>query len=293
MTTAENQPELPASRLRTPATLTIGELSRRTGVSASNLRMWESRFGFPEAMRLPSGHRRYPEEAVLAIRRVKHRRDAGVRLETAITEVQTSIAEPAPSVWAELRQRHPQLRPHRLRKTTLLALCWALEDECCARASGPYLFGAFQREEFYRRSERRWRDLSRSAAGAWVLADFAEPTTTADGPIQVVLPEDAPMRKEWSLVCLAQDFPAVLTAWELPGQQGVRDADRMFESVWTLEDQPTRDAARCLAHLCGRLGHDTSAVLHAADQTTVTGDNDLRHATELFNRVVAYVERLR
>ena len=43
--------------------LTIGELSKKTGISTHTLRMWEKRHGAPQSIRLPSGHRRYlPEE---------------------------------------------------------------------------------------------------------------------------------------------------------------------------------------------------------------------------------------
>lgn len=279
----------------TPGTLTIGELSRRTGISASNLRMWESRYGFPLALRLPSGHRRYPEEVVDAILRVKQRREVGVRLEAAITEVSQFAASPSTSVWAEMRERHPHLRPHRLRKSTLLALSWALEDECCARASDPWIFGAFQRERYYRQSEARWRDLSRTAKTVWALADFAESQARGGGPIEVALPDGAPMHREWTLVCLAADFPALLTAWEIPGQVGVPERDRVFETVWSLESEPARDAARTLAHVVDQAGCDTAEVVRDIDLMRVPDPTrqDLRHATDLFNRVVAYVERVR
>lgn len=39
--------------------LTIGELSKRTGISTHTLRMWEKRYESPQSIRLPSGHRRY------------------------------------------------------------------------------------------------------------------------------------------------------------------------------------------------------------------------------------------
>ena len=41
--------------------LSIGELSSRTGVTPSTLRIWEERHGFPVPTRLESGHRRYAE----------------------------------------------------------------------------------------------------------------------------------------------------------------------------------------------------------------------------------------
>ena len=38
--------------------LTIGELAGHTGLTPQQLRMWETRYGFPEPIRLPSGLRR-------------------------------------------------------------------------------------------------------------------------------------------------------------------------------------------------------------------------------------------
>jgi MerR family transcriptional regulator, light-induced transcriptional regulator len=39
-------------------------VSQRTGLSEHTLRAWEKRFGFPNPVRLPSGHRRYPADQV-------------------------------------------------------------------------------------------------------------------------------------------------------------------------------------------------------------------------------------
>jgi DNA-binding transcriptional MerR regulator len=256
--------------------------------------MWETRHGFPQVVRLPSGHRRYDERTVHLVDQVQKRRDAGARLEAAISAVVTIPDIPPSSVYAELARAHPQLVPHRLRKSTLLALTWALEDECVARAQQPWLFGAFQDEQFYRRSERRWRDLARTAQGAWALAQFGRPAPAAVGaPVEVNLPESSPMTREWSLICLAPDLPAALAAWELPGQDGVPDGDRLFESLWTLDPIAVRDAARCTARLVAFLGHDTDGPLAAVDDPRPPSPVDLAQATSLFNRVLAYVDRVR
>lgn len=274
--------------------LSIGELARRTGVNVATLRMWEARHGFPRGERLPSGHRRYDERTVQLVRKVQRRRDSGSRLEAAIGAVVAAPDIPPSSVYAELARSQPQLSPHRLRKSTLLALTWALEDECCSRAQQPWLFGAFQEEHFYRRAEQRWRDLARTARGAWAMARFAAPAGPAPGaPVEVDLPPDSPMTQEWSLVCLARDLPAALAAWELPGQHGVADGDRLFESLWTLDPVAVGDAARCSARLVAGLGHDTADVLEAAETVQPPGTVELQQATALFNRVVAYVDRVR
>lgn len=57
----------------------IGELSRLTGISTHTLRIWEKRYGTPQAHRLPSGHRRYPREDVPRLRAVAQALDSGFR----------------------------------------------------------------------------------------------------------------------------------------------------------------------------------------------------------------------
>ena len=52
------------------AWLSIGALSRATGVAVETLRTWETRYGFPVPERKPSGHRVYPVAAVPRLRRV-------------------------------------------------------------------------------------------------------------------------------------------------------------------------------------------------------------------------------
>jgi DNA-binding transcriptional MerR regulator len=232
--------------------LTIGELARRTAVSPAVLRMWESRHGFPEPRRLPSGHRRYSEADVVLVRQVLRRKEAGIRLEVAIAEALASRPPESPSIFAELRRRHPSLTPHRLRKSTLIALSWAIEDECCAVA-----------------------------------------TLDARGPVQATLGPDAPMRREWSVVCDALDSTACLAAWELPGQTQVADHQRIFEAVWTVDPVAVRDAAGVAADIAARAGitlpqdvHDELAGPLAVRTTSPVA------VTALFNRVVAYVDRL-
>ncbi|HEX2893855.1 MAG TPA: DICT sensory domain-containing protein [Marmoricola sp.] len=274
--------------------LTIGDLATETGLTPAVLRMWETRHGFPKPHRLPSGHRRYTREDADLVRQVLRRRDAGIRLDVAIAEAVGTTAPSAPSVFAEIRRRHPALGPHRLRKSTLLAVSWALEDEFCARADRPVLFGAFQEERFYRAAAPRWRELARVARSTMVLGDFEAPEEfPRGGPIPVPLPADAPMRREWTVVCDAPDLSACLTAWELPGQTAVADRDRLFESLWTVDPRAVRDAARVCARVAQTAGvPEAQALLHHLADEPPAVMTDIAGATVLMNRVVAYVDRL-
>ncbi|CAA9347722.1 MAG: hypothetical protein AVDCRST_MAG24-1614 [uncultured Nocardioidaceae bacterium] len=270
--------------------LTIGELARRTGVNVATLRMWEERHGFPVSVRLRSGHRRYVDATVDKVLRVQRRREAGVRLDAAVAEVASDSATAPSSIFAELRRRRPDLVPRILSKRTLLALTRALEDECIARAQQPWLIATFQHERHYRRAQARWRDLDRTAHRSWALAAFETPQE-AGSPVEVPLPSSAALLREWDLICVARDFPAALLAWELPGQVGVPDAERRFESLWTLEAPAVVDAARAGASILAGLGQDVTELEDELDRWTGTSQ-DLVQATTLFHRMLAYVDEL-
>src|SRR5436190_17264869 len=132
--------------MASPAGLSIGDLAAGSGVNEATLRMWESRHGFPAPDRLRSGHRRYTERDLEAVRSVVRARAEGLSLTSAIDRARRLASEQAPSVYAALRERFPELRPYVLRKGSLLQLSRALEDECALRARRPVLFGSFQQE---------------------------------------------------------------------------------------------------------------------------------------------------
>jgi MerR family transcriptional regulator, light-induced transcriptional regulator len=274
--------------------LTISDLAIRTGLTPATLRAWETRHGFPVPTRRASGHRRYDEHDVSLVREVLRRRDAGVRLEAAIAEVAASravLTTPTTSVFAELRRTQPHLAPQQLRKSTLLALTWAMEDELCARAQQPILFAAFQEARFFTQAEARWRELARGAYTAVVFADFGGDHRVGSAVEALHLPEEAPMRREWSLVCDASDYTAALAAWELPGQDDVPDRDRVFESLWTLEPRAVRDAARACVRLADVLAPDAEHDWRRLDSAAPEPSDDLRAATSFFGRLVAYLDR--
>lgn len=281
---------------REPANLTIGQLAERTGLLPATLRMWETRHGFPRPTRRDSGHRRYSDRDVELVTRVIRRRDAGARLEVAIAQVslaQAAAEEPpdSPSVYAAVRRTYPHLQPQRLKKATLIALSWAIEDECGARAERPIIFGSFQKERYFQSAKERWTELSRIARSSMVFADFGGGVQPADGPSLVHLPEDAPMRREWAVICDAPNHPAMLTAWELPGQSTVPDRKRLFEAIWTVEPAAVREAARACAQVAVQLGHAEAApILYELAENPPSPPPELLQAMSLLNRVVAYAD---
>jgi DICT domain-containing protein/predicted DNA-binding transcriptional regulator AlpA len=270
--------------------LTIREVAAQTGVSAATLRMWEARYGFPVPERLPSGHRRYSELDVDRVRAVVAARESGLSMRAAVDRALGTRTEPETSVFAALRRRRPDLTPYLLPKRTLIALSHAIEDECCARAEHPVLLGGFQTPRFYRHAEKRWRELARTARAAVVFADFPKRRDPEGGPVEVPVEPSHPALREWVLVCDAPDYAAFLAAWERPGQDGVPDADRAFETIWSVEPELVREAAHIAAGIVTGAEADLASILNPAlDGTPPPAGDELRLVGALTNRMVAYV----
>lgn len=74
-----------------PNLLSIGALSRATGVPADTLRTWERRYGFPAAERTESGHRRYSLPTLERLRLVVRALDQGHRPGSVLTAPQEQL----------------------------------------------------------------------------------------------------------------------------------------------------------------------------------------------------------
>lgn len=73
--------------------LSIGALSRAAGIPVQTLRTWETRYGFPEAVRRPSGHRVYPVSVVSHLRRIAEAIARGHRAGQVVAASEAELAE--------------------------------------------------------------------------------------------------------------------------------------------------------------------------------------------------------
>lgn len=274
--------------------LSIGELARRTGVPAATLRSWEDRYGFPHPRRQAGGHRRYDEADIARIEQIVRLRESGTSLQAAVGQAAAQAASGDVSVFAGLRRRHPGIVSQELRKTTLLALTQAIEDEYCARAEPSALFGGFQQERYYRDAEERWQELARTSRTVVVFADFGESSGPGRSPLTVRLPPDSPLRREWFLVCAGPDYSAFVSAWEFPGQQAAPEAGRRFEVIWSVDPPAVRDAVVICSQLARTLSPGLDGLLAGLPAgSPPPASADLYRATGLFNRMASYLDRTR
>src|SRR5918999_1541763 len=90
-----------------PATMSIGEVARRTGVTVPTLRAWERRYGLLVPVRTAGGHRRYRDEDVQRVLAVLELTGQGWAVGAAARRVadRKSPSSPARPPVDELRDR--------------------------------------------------------------------------------------------------------------------------------------------------------------------------------------------
>jgi len=276
------------SRLEEEPQLSIGDVVKATGLGEATLRAWERRYGFPQPQREPSGHRRYDAEEVERILRVVAERDRGIALPVAIERARAAAAG-VPSLFALLRERRPDLQPMTVRKEHLTPLVRAIEEESAARAERPLLIGCFQREHFYRRSEPRWRELSRGAEAAFVFADFKRMRQPADGPAELPIDRTHPVSREWALICVAPEHGACMVAWEPPGRPHPGDAQREFELLLSVEPAVVREAAEAATALAAPISPavEERAWDYLEDLAPPRAENQLRLSSSITARLLS------
>ena len=264
--------------------LSIGQLARRTGVGVSTLRAWEHRYAFPVPVRLGSGHRRYTTRDVEAVRAAVRERRSGSPLATALERARDQTYGQRSSVFGVLRQAMPDIAPAVMSKQSMVMLSRAMEDEIASRAERPVLIAAFQREQFWRASELRWRNLAQISSVTVVMASLRR--ARQDAALWLV-PLDAhdPLLREWIVICDSPAFSTCVAAVELPDA-----AHRSFEVLWSTEPAVVRDAARTAASIASAQRPALAELLRQRLQApAVTGYDSVRATTALTNRIVAYL----
>jgi MerR family transcriptional regulator, light-induced transcriptional regulator len=90
----------------------------------------------------------------------------------------------------------------------------------------------------------------------------------------------------------APGFAASLLGWEQPRtSDDGRDADRRFETIWTLDPQATRRAAVIASRMAGDIDAVLGAELEASlAERPLALEQPVPALTALANRVVAYLD---
>ena len=92
----------------------IGELARRTGLTASRIRFYESLGLLPMVERMPNGYRHYPKGAQLVLELIDTAQQAGFSLDEIRTLLPTNLENgTTPRWWPPCAASWPILPPYR------------------------------------------------------------------------------------------------------------------------------------------------------------------------------------
>jgi hypothetical protein len=273
--------------------LQIRQVAELTGIAAATIRMWEQRYGFPEPARTASGYRMYTDEDVDALRRVSTLRDAGLSVPAALERARAASGmTDRPSIFGAIAGGDEPVPARRLRKSTLLGISRAIEDETLARAAGPVVIGAFQSVRNFQAVEHRYERLARAADACVVFADFEAVRERPGQPTEVPIRSEDVLGNEWAVVIDAPGFAACLLAWETPESQRddhLPDRERRFEALWTLDPQVVRRAALAGAALADRAGAG-DGLEDALRDRPLAFEAPAVALTSLTNRIVGYLD---
>ncbi len=146
---------------------------------------------------------------------------------------------PNPSLFAAIAPQPLQT----FSRPTMLAMSHAIEDQALAAGPIRLLVALFQHGRNLSRASARYRHL-RDHADRVVIVGYDLVPDDVPGATLVELSSDDPLRDEWAIMVLGDDYQALLATQEV-----ARDDDgtgRRYEGAWTFDPTAVRAAALVL-----------------------------------------------
>ena len=194
------------------------------------------------------------------------------------------------SISAGLRRRRADLTVHELSTRAMLAISHAIEDEYCARARN---VGCSSEASSGPTSTNGPRRVGRNSlvpqSITIAFADFDRSIVRRAAPIEVGLRSDAPLLREWSVICDTPGFSACLAGIERPARLA-GEGPRTFEALWSLDPEVVRDATEAALTLARKHAPRINRVLQPLPPVATPNSGFLQRASALTSRIVAYLD---
>nr|WP_299414983.1 DICT sensory domain-containing protein [Acaryochloris sp. IP29b_bin.148] len=143
----------------------------------------------------------------------------------------------------------PHLRPQMYFKSSLNALCRAIEDVVLAGDEAPLVIASFQQERFYRQETRRYQRIAHKTDQVYVLA-APEPESSfaiaSDQYETIPLDAEDSLAQEKHLIIIGQDYTACLVCREQQKILSSVEQSQRYEGIWTFERDVCLHAASLL-----------------------------------------------
>ena len=140
------------------------------------------------------------------------------------------------------------------------------------------LIGSFERTDLYERAAACRTELARTAVITIAFADFDRSIVRRAAPIEVGLRSDAPLLREWAVICDAPGFSACLAGIERPARLA-GEGRRTFEAVWSLDPEVVRDATDAALTLRAKHAPRINRVLQPLPPVATPNSGFLQRAT--------------
>jgi signal transduction histidine kinase len=179
-----------------------------------------------------------------------------------------TTASPLPlSLFALLREQFGENLPLlRCTKATLVHLSHTIEDLVLANRLPALLFTGFQESSHWRKETERYRALAEVAQQVCIFAGGNLPPESSASQLHVVLGGDDPLRQEWFLALLSEEF-AVLLCGQDQHIGAKSEALRQFDTIFTFDPQVIDQVLDRLEQVIGQYRPERLAQLQAARRT--------------------------
>jgi PAS domain S-box-containing protein len=180
----------------------------------------------------------------------------------------------------------------RCSKATLVHMSHTLEDMVLRHRIPAMMFTGFQESSYWKQETRRYRELAGIARQICIFAGNPLPADQDAQAIQVELAKDDPLRQEWFVLILSDDFSALLTGQDLAVTPVDDEASRLFDVILTFDPAVIEQVLRRLDEVLAHYRPDRRDELFAARKRFPLTASKPAYITEVVTEMLRYEEAL-
>ncbi len=184
-----------------------------------------------------------------------------------------------------------QLPTVSLTKATLVHLSHTLEDFVLKRKMPAMLFTGFQESSHWRTETERYRELADVAMQVCIFAGKPLPADQTLGAIQIELEGEDPLRQEWFVAILADEFSVILCGLDNL-RPADREAHRTFDTVWSFDPTVVGSVLDVLEEVIANYRPDVLPQLLSARRTYPLGDPNVELLNTFMQELLRFEDKL-
>jgi PAS domain S-box-containing protein len=177
-------------------------------------------------------------------------------------------------------------------KPTLVSISHAIEDIILKNRLPALMFTGFQESSYWAKETKRYRELVEVAKQVCIFAGKPLPEDSALGAMQVELAPDDPLRQEWFVLILSQEFAALLCGKDQELFPYAEDL-RLFDTILSFDISVIRLTVERLKQVLQNYRPELLGQLESAEQGFLTNytPNPL-YFTMVINEMVSFQSKL-